>query len=520
MKLSLVSSSPQLIAAHTLEDGARITADVCVIGSGAGGGVAAATLAQAGLDVLVVEESAYLDARNFTAREAEMLPALYQEGMQRATADLSIGILQGRAVGGGTVVNWTTSLRAPEDVLALWAERHAISGVSHADLLPHYEAVERRLAVRDVIPAEVNRPNQLLLDGCAKLGWSSLLLKRNVHRCAQLGSCGLGCTTNAKRSMLVTTLPDVLERGGRILHGCRIERLEQNGGTVVAASGSVLGPDGRTPTGKRVVIQAVKYVLAGGAINGPALLLRSGITLDGLVGARTFLHPATATLSVYPEPVNAWEGAPQSVASFAFARRENAIGCVFEATPWHPSLAASLLRGFGAEHEHEMERISSVAPHIGITFDGLRDDVGGRVTLRPSGAPMLDYRIVPEQWEALSFATQRLAELNLAMGAEYVLTSHDPPLRVRSLDGVPAIATQRWEPCAVGVFSAHQLGGCAMSDNPRLGVVRPKDFRVYGVSNLHVADGSLFPTGLGLNPQLTIFAVARLAATRILEGSS
>ena len=233
----------QIRASKSVTDGAAqaadltLSADVCIVGTGAGGAVTAATLAEAGIDVLMLEEGGYYTSEDFTARERDATK-LYQEGMQRATADLGISILQGRAVGGTTVVNWTTSFRTPEDVVSYWKDEHQVGGFAYADLVPHWEWIERRLGIAKVDVASMNPNNRSLYDGCKALGWDVDTLRRNVHMCQQTGMCSLGCPLNAKRSMLVTLIPDAIDAGARLVYRARADRFETAGGEVSLLRGT------------------------------------------------------------------------------------------------------------------------------------------------------------------------------------------------------------------------------------------------------------------------------------------
>ncbi|MFO0727805.1 MAG: GMC family oxidoreductase [Myxococcota bacterium] len=515
-KLSAIRSSPQVIDGSAASADLKLDADVCVIGSGAGGAHSAAVLAQAGFSVLLVEEGGYYTHQDFDMHETSSAPHLYQEGMTRTTADAAITVFQGRAVGGTTVVNWTTSFRTPESVVQHWRDKHAVRGFNYADLIPHYQAVEERLSIAAVTVESMNRNNRSLYDGCQKLGWQVEPLRRNVWACMQTGMCHLGCPVNAKRSMLVTLIPDAIDAGARLLFRARAERLEVSAGAISGVQGRLLDAEGRSPSGHEFSVRAKVFVVSGGAINSPALLLRSGIDDEGRVGARTFLHPVIASAAQYEEPVEAWHGAPQSAASHHFAERGTEIGFFLEAVPWYPGLVAAAVPGRGADHAAFMGLTRFVATHIALTIDGLHEDVpGGRVRLRPSGAPILDYPLVDKQWAAFRFAQKRLAEEQLASGAKRVTTLHDPPVILEGKLDEAAIDGARWQPGSVAVFTAHQMGGCAMGDEPKSSVVRSEDLRHHRLKNLYVIDGSVFPTSLGVNPQESIYGLSRLMSTRL-----
>jgi choline dehydrogenase-like flavoprotein len=296
----------------------------------------------------------------------------------------------------------------------------------------------------------------------------------------------------------------------------RADRYVAKGNSVASLEGSFLDAEGVAPTGKKLTVTAKRFITSGGAINSPALLLRSGID-DPPVGARTFLHPVVGSAGIYPDEIHPYRGAPQSAASHHFAHREGEIGIFLEAAPWYPALTASATPGFGADHLALVKQVAHTAVHIALTIDGFHDDLpGGRVTLRPSGAPVLDYPIPPRLWDTLRFAQKRLAEVQLASGASEVVTLHDPPARIQSKGNIDRLVdAAHFEPSRLPIFTAHQMGGCAMGDDASRAVVRSEDLRHHRIENLYVIDGSVFPTSLGVNPQESIYGLARLMATRL-----
>ncbi|MEL6188284.1 MAG: NAD(P)-dependent oxidoreductase, partial [Myxococcota bacterium] len=291
---------PGVLEGQTLERDVSVDADMCIIGSGAGGSVAAARLAQSGLRVVVLEEGGYFTSERFTMKEEDCYPNLYQEAAQRATADLSVSIFQGRAVGGTTVVNWTTCFRTPESTLERWRLHHAVSGLERATLDPHWEAVEERLSIQQIPIEKVNRNNRLLWDGCEAMGWSKDTLHRNVIGCALTGYCGMGCPVDLKQSMLITYLPDAMTAGATVISRCRVERLEHDGRHITSVKARCLDAFGLSETGPSVTVRARRYVLSAGAINTPALMIRSGLPdPHDRAGKRTFLHPVIASGAEY-----------------------------------------------------------------------------------------------------------------------------------------------------------------------------------------------------------------------------
>ncbi len=508
---------PGVVEGQTLTKSETIDADVCIVGSGAGGAVAAANLQAAGLKVVVLEEGGYFTQTRFRMLEREAFQNLYQEGGARTTRDASLVILQGKAVGGTTVVNWTTSFRTPGRVLSRWHDVHGVKGFGEADLAPHWDRVERRLNIAQV-PLEATNPNnRLLYDGCEKLGIQVETTHRNTRNCIHSGYCGMGCPVDAKQSMLVSYLPDAVSAGATVISRCRVDRLRFHAGKAEAAECTLLDASGREPTGAGLTVRAKRFILAAGAIGTPAILLRSGAPdPNRRLGMRTFLHPVVTSMAEFPDAVNGWYGAPQSVASHHYYDRGGEVGYLLEAAPVHPGLAASALPGYGEQHRILMERLSHMAFHLALTGDGLHDDVpGGTVSLRDDGTPVVDYPVAERTWAALRHAQKVMARVQFAAGAKAVWTFHDPALRMTSEKDIDAIDALPFAAGKVAVFSAHVMGGAGMSDDPKLGVVRSEDLRHHEIENLHVLDGSVFPTGLGVNPQLSIYGLADLMSTRL-----
>ena len=499
--------------------GADVTADVeerpdvCVVGSGAGGAVVSAELAARGARVVVLEEGGSWQPPYADMLESTAYPRLYQDHGQRATADLSITILQGRAVGGSTVVNWTTSFRTPDHVLSHWRAVHGVETLSPQVLAPHFAAVEERLGIHEQPAEGVNANNGALWDGAGRLGWSRARTRRNVDGCANLGYCGMGCPIGAKQSMDRTYLPDALAHGATLYANARAVRLDRQGSRITAVHAEVLDPRTEQPTGRRITVRPKVTVLSGGAINTPALLLRSGIGMAGRVGSRTFLHPVAAMVGIYPRPIEGYSGAPQSVASHHFAERgPGKVGFFLEAAPVHPMLAATAAGGFGAGHQEVMAKLPRVSALIALAIDGfLADEEGGTVSLRGDGRVRVDYPIRDEVWEALREGCRALARIHLAAGAESVLSMHEEPVTIASERELSRLDAAPWAAGRVQVFTAHQMGGCGMGRAPDRSVVSP-ELRLHGHDNAFVVDGAVFPTSLGVNPQLTIFGLAHWAA--------
>ncbi len=501
----------KLIDASTLDTDRNFEADVVIIGTGAGGGVTAEILALAGLNVILIEEGPLKSSRDFKMREAQAYPTLYQESAARKTKDKSINILQGRAVGGSTTVNWTSSFRTPHGTLNYWQNRFDLKDYSAEALAPWFSLMEQRLNV-SVWLTPPNENNDLLKRGAAKLGIPAAAIMRNVKGCWNLGYCGMGCPTNAKQSMLVTTIPSALSLGATLVTRARADRLLFNGDSVANLSCTALDADGLAQTGKMINVRARHYVVSGGAINSPALLMRSKAPDPrGLLGKRTFLHPTVISAALFEQKVDGFSGAPQTIYSDHFLDTQaidGPIGYKLEAPPLHPLLFASTMHGFGAQHTALMKQF----PHTHVLLSLLRDgfheqSVGGAVQLRDDGSPVLDYPITDFVWDGARRALLTMAEIQFAAGAKSVYPVHEMAQGYTNwASAKKAIEALPYKPLLTRVVSAHVMGGCAMSDDARLGVVASNG-RYHGVTNLSVHDGSLFPTSIGANPQLSIYGI-------------
>ena len=487
--------------------------DVCIVGSGPGGAMVASRLSRAGRSVVVLEEGGYHTKEEFDMQEATAYPRLYQDRGNRATADLSIQVLQGRAVGGGTVVNWTTSYRTPDSVLEHWRRTEGLSLTAEM-LRRHFEEVERRLGIQKVDYEDTNPNNRAIYDGCKKLGWQVDTVNRNVRQCLRTGYCGMGCPVDAKQSAALTYLPDAVAAGAEIYAGCRVEKIEWSGKRAAAVVGSFLRPGTQLATGRTARIEPRVVVISGGAINSPALLLRSGID-RGPVGKKTWLHPVVALGAFYEERIEGFYGAPQSVASHHFAHRPEGAGFFVEAAPVHPMLSAIAFPGFGAAMRSKMAMLPNVCATISLMIDGFDPaENGGTVTLRDGGGPRLDYPFNERMYECFRAGLKAMARIHLANGAREIVTFHAEPVRIASDADLAKVDIAPMGPNRVSVFTAHQMGGCRMGADPSRSVVDPQ-LRHHAIENLFVIDGSVFPTSLGVNPMESIYGLASWASDHV-----
>jgi len=485
-----------------LERDLELETDIAIIGSGAGGG-----------------EGPLKTSSDFKLQEPAAYASLYQEGIGRMSKDGAVTILQGRAVGGTTLVNWTSSFRTPPQTLQYWADNHAVVGHSEQDMRPWFEMMEMRLGVAPWrVPPNAN--NDVIRKGCEQLGLHWAVIPRNVRGCWNLGYCGMGCPVNAKQSMLVTTIPATLDKGGELLYLARAERLLLEDDRVTGLQCNALDERCVSPTGRKILVKARHYVLAGGAINSPALLLRSQAPdPQKRVGKRTFLHLVNFSAAQFNEQVNPFYGAPQSIYSDHFQWLDGASGSMaykLEVPPLHPAFTASILGGVGKVSAKRMQALPHTHMMLALLRDGFHpQSPEGSVELRSDQSAVLDYRLTDYGWDGVRRAFLSMAEIQFAAGASKVMPLHQDADYVSSWTKAQRLINELpLERYRTRLGSAHVMGGCAMGEDKSLAVADSLGRHHY-LENLSIHDGSLFPTSVGANPQLSIYALTAQLSTAL-----
>jgi choline dehydrogenase-like flavoprotein len=488
--------------------------DVAIVGSGAGGASAAAILAKAGLDVMVLESGPYVDHTSYPTDPLDGLPLLYRDGgMTIASGKPAIPIPVGRTVGGTTVINSGTCFRAPREVLDEWRE---VGGIDWAgDLGRFYSEAEKVLAVTPLDLETLGRNGQLCAEGAKALGASGGPISRNAGKCVQCSSCPLGCEIDAKRATHVSYLPRAVASGARVRAGVQVQRILTEDGRATglacragmpttasqearaSSSAATNTAAASTLAGRDWEVRAKAVISAGGAFGTPELLLRSGISHPAL-GRHLHIHPAAWIGARYEEEVRGWDGVMQSY----YVDQWQPEGILLEATFTPLSFGAQWLPGVGVAFSDRVANFGHIAS-IGVH---LHDRSEGRVRLTSNGSLRLSYRLLEEEARKIQFGIARAAEVHFAAGATEVYPNVGP-VSVISRGKLAEFESMPLKPADLRLEAFHPMSSARMGSDPDTSVCDPRG-AVRGVENLYVADASLLPTSVGVNPMMTIIACA------------
>jgi choline dehydrogenase-like flavoprotein len=478
--------------------------DVAIVGSGAGGAVAAAMLAEAGLDVLVLEAGDHYDRSNYPVDRLGAIAQIYREaGLTIAEGRPPIPVPVAKVVGGTTVINSGTCFRAPDSILESWRTEFGIPWAGGLDA--DYAEAEEFLRVTRLDPERMGRNGQLAMEGTEALGVSGGPIHRNAGACVQCSSCPFGCSIDAKQGMHVSYLPRAVAAGARVRAGVEATRVLVEDGRAVGLACSARDEHGRS---RPYTVRARRAVIAaGGAFGTPELLLRSGLG-GPQVGRNFHIHPACWVGARYEEEVRGWEGVMQS---FYVDQWEGSHRVLLEATFTPLAFGGAWLLGTGAEHQRSMLDFG----HVGSIGVHLCDRSKGRVGLANEGALRASYRLDDEDARQIAFGIARAAEIHFAAGATEVYPNI-PRVGVLKPKDLPLLESTRFKPSELRLEAFHPMGTARIAADPRRGVCGP-DGSVNGTPGLYVADASLFPTSVGVNPMMTIIAFAKQVARGIAE---
>jgi long-chain-alcohol oxidase len=487
----------------------ELDCDVVIVGSGAGGGTAAAVLAEAGLDVVIAEAGRYWTEKDFDGAELSGFDRLYLNGGGMASVDGGIGLLAGSCLGGGTVVNYTFSFRTPDNVREEWA-RIGLPAVASPEFDEGLDAVWERIGVN----AEHSIPSprdELIRGGFDRLGWDWQVMQRNVRGCRAevCRLCHYGCQLGAKQSTFKTWLQDAHDAGTRILVETRAER-------VLIEGGAARGVEARTVDGHKVTVRTRALVAAAGALHTPVLLSRSGVRSKAL-GKNLRLHPVMVVWGVFDEEVRPWEGMLASTFSYRDMDMDGGYGVMYEHVAIPPSILLSFSPWRSARHHADLMQ---ALPYTGGLAILLRDHGMGEVRAGRDSLPVVRYRLAPQDVEHMRRGLRGAATAVEAMGARRIYSSHSEwvayePGRDGDVDRFCRDADAcGWGAGQAQMTSFHIMGSARMGGSPNDSVCDPTG-QVWSTPDLYVCDGSAFPTASGVNPMVTIEAIAHMNARGI-----
>jgi choline dehydrogenase-like flavoprotein len=482
----------------------HLEADLCVVGAGAGGMMAAMVAAEAGMRVVILEAGELSTPADMSQREDQMFPRLYWEAGGRATQDRGVRIHQGRGVGGSTLHNLNLCKRIPAPILEAWSRQGELAHLSSERWSKLYQRVEALIGVVDVPARRRNRHNRILEQGCMALGWRGGGLRHNRDGCVDSGFCELGCAYDGKNNAAKVLLPRAVRAGAQVLSCCQALTVRHERGRATGVDATVFHPRDGAELGA-VRVDADRICVSASATATPALLQRSGVPdPSGTTGASLRLHPAVVVAGDFDEPVEAWKGIPQSYECTEHLRFGEPEGDRIWIVPAfaHPIGTATAMPGHGAAHQAMMKRYR----HLAVLTAMVHDRSKGTVEPRGRRGLRIDYWPNGEDRRALMTGAWACAKLLRAAGARRVLLPSANPRSFATDDPLEPLRDMPLERGQLDVTSVHPMASMPMDDDPARSAVdsRGKHHHLAGV---WVADGSLFPTSIGVPPQLSIYAL-------------
>jgi len=513
-----------------------MTVDVVIVGSGCGGGVVAAELAQAGRRVLVLEKAKYFTRDEITSQEGEAFDNMYERGGLVAAEDTGVAVLAGSAFGGGSAVNWACCLRTPGYVKEEWAQKHGLKQFADGTFDASLDAISARIGVKSEGIAH-SRNNQLFIDGCKKLGYHIDVAPQNMADVGPMAPgahfIGAGDRFGNKQSTPETFLKDAALASvpAQFADRCYVERVIHKGGVAQGVRCRIVGADGKTE--HTLIVNAPQVVVSCGSLNSPALLLRSGLpNRSKQIGKNLRLHPVTGCCGFMPreEPdVAMWRGAPMTTVSNVVL--EGPVGDNYGAKLECPLLLPGILTSIspwmnGNAFKNLLLDYKRLMALIVLT----RDKGSGEVVIDKEGNPRVYYQTSDHDFKSLHDGLEKSIRVIAAAGAESLMMSqfmeprHLPPVsepeaRAKEVDKIVAEVRQiGFQVYKAPLFSAHQMGTCKMGVDPKTSVVKPTG-ETWECSGLYVVDASTFPTSSGTNPMITTFGIAHMVAQGLKKGA-
>lgn len=503
--------------ANNLPPSSVLQADLCIIGSGAGGSMAAMVAAQSGMKVIVLEAGAFVTPDMMTQREEDMFPKLFWESGARNNTDNNIHIYQGKGIGGSTLHNLNLIRRIPESILQQWFKQRNLKSLNLHDWNNLYTEVEQMLGVSSITAENLNANNLLLKQGCEALGWRGGLMKHNRSGCVGSGFCEVGCAFDAKNNACKILIPEAVKAGTEFISQCEVSKILHSNNRVTGVEAYIIDA-GRQATKQKIEIKANRVCLSASATGTASIILRSGLPHpEGSVGQTLHIHPAVMVAGKFAHPVKAWQGIPQSYECTEFlnfeqevSREENPeIGIEKKASRlWiitafaHPMGTSTLLPGYGKRHAELMKQYANLAVFTAM----LHDQTCGSIKPKSKLGFEINYRLTPSDSNELRQGIKACAKLMLAAGAQAAIIPTNPVMEITSEMDLKKIDALEITKQSIDLAAVHPMSTVPMGDDKNVSAVDSTG-RYLHTEGLWVADGSLFPTSIGVAPQLSVYAM-------------
>jgi choline dehydrogenase-like flavoprotein len=490
----------QVVRGSEWPEDEEVECEVVVVGTGAGGAVVGKELADRGYAVVFVEEGELYRRDAFTGSSIKAHREFYRGGI--AVGNNVFPVFMGRLVGGSTAVNGGTCFRTPSAVLDRWCEELGTDEFSRERMRPWFERVEQVLGVQPASKQHIGRIADVFQRGCDALGWSHFAVVRNAPGCEGSGFCDFGCRTDARRSTNISYIPAALEKGSLLFTGLRAERVRIENGRAV-------GIEAVAKNGRTVRVRARAVVLSGGALPTPRFLLKNGLcNSSGQVGRNLTLHPSGGLNALFDDDIRGFDHIPQG-----YGCDEHLPDGILLTAAQPDFNYAPLMYPFGGRRLMEtMNAIEHVAS-FGILIS---DEARGRIAWDVAGSTVVLYRLTQGDADRFHRGLIAMGEICWAAGAKKLWPAIFGMHTIESRAEWERFKNIRLHPSQCLLTSYHPLGSCRMGRDPRTSVV-DLDHQAHDLPGLFVVDGSTVPGPLGVNPQLTIMAMATRAAHRIAE---
>lgn len=509
--MNVAQAALKMPSAHTIAPRSILKTEVVVVGLGAGGSMALHDLALQGIDVMGLEYGPAYDPADMTRREEQMIPHLLMDSGARANHDMTVGILQGKGVGGSTLHNTNLCKRLPRPLLEHWASAFGLNELLDDGLNQDFAAVEALLGVHPVPDDAINENNRIIARGVEALGWEGGRLSHNRKGCKQSGFCELGCPNNGKQNAAKVLIPPALEAGARVLTHTRVTRILTRNNEAYGVECEAIAHDGYTAMHK-FEVHASRVILGASATGSADIVLRSGLPdPHRLAGTNLHMHPGAFVAGVFDHPVRSWVGTPQAQDCTEFLSFDDPLKSAWIVSgAAHPGGGAGLMPGFGRAHGEIMKQYANIAVSIVM----LHDHTSGHVLPRAPYGLHVHYSLGAQEYKQLEVGIKAAARIMLAAGAREVIIPLNPVIRVRRDADLNAWSWKDLGPFSPRMVAVHPMSTLWMGTDPRASVVDAQGAH-HHVRNLYVADGSLFPTSIGGPPQIPIYTFGRRVARSV-----